>query len=316
VSTSSPAPGGRLRVGVAGLGAVAQAVHLPLLARLPDRFRIAAVCDLSASLRDVIGDRYAVPDDTRFGTVDEMLDAADLDGLILLTSGSHGPAALSALDRGVPILCEKPLAFTVAEADRLAASPSADRLLLGYMKVFDPAVEEAARIVGDPSSGLGDPRAIEVAVLHPTSAAQLAFARLAPPPADVPREAVAALRAESNAPITVGQAAIKWSHAFTRVGLDYYDMHYYGWVDQYFPIGGKSLADYGIGDKPVVVGEFPLQGWTNPNGTLTANQIMNKLWDQGYAGAKGWAFTQDGMWATNKGNIATFATAKGCAVRY
>jgi hypothetical protein len=130
------------------------------------------------------------------------------------------------------------------------------------------------------------------------------------------REVVMALKAESPAPITVGQAAIKWSRAFTAVGLDYYDMHYYGWVDEYFPIGGKSLADYGLGDKPVVVGEFPLQGWTNPNGTLTANQIMNKVFDAGYAGAKGWAFTQDGMWSSNKGNLATFATAKGCAAKY
>jgi hypothetical protein len=130
------------------------------------------------------------------------------------------------------------------------------------------------------------------------------------------REVVMALRSTFPVPITVGQAAIKWSRAFTRVDLDYYDMHYYGWVDQYFPIGAKPLGDYGIGDKPVVVGEFPLQGWTNPAGTLTAAQIMNKLWDQGYAGAKGWAFTQDGMWSANKGNIATFAAAKGCAISY
>src|SRR6185295_19143024 len=90
-----------------------------------------------------------------------------------------------ALDRGLPVLCEKPLAFTVAEADRLAASPNADRLLLGYMKTFDPAVEEAARLSADPGTGLGPLRAIEVAVLHPTSASQLAFAHLLPPPSDV-----------------------------------------------------------------------------------------------------------------------------------
>lgn len=198
MSTTSPAARRPLRVGVAGLGAVAQAVHLPLLARLHERFRIAAVCDLSPSLRAAIGERYGVPAGARFATVEALLDGAELDGLILLTSGSHGPAALAALDRGLPLLCEKPLAFTVAEADRLAASPGADRLLLGYMKAFDPAVEEAARIVSDPTSGLGALRAIEVAVLHPTSAAQLAFARLAPAPTDVDGAVVAALRAESE----------------------------------------------------------------------------------------------------------------------
>jgi hypothetical protein len=130
------------------------------------------------------------------------------------------------------------------------------------------------------------------------------------------REVVAALHDESKALVTVGQAAIKWSHAFTKVGLDYYDMHYYGWVDQYFPLGQKSLQDYGVGDKPVVVGEFPLDGWTNPNGTLSANQIVGKLFDLGYAGAKAWAFTQDGNWSANKGNLTSFASAHRCETQY
>src|SRR5690242_201247 len=171
-TSSSPVSarsGDRVRVGVAGLGAVAQAVHLPLLARLGDTFEIAAICDLSPALRATLGDRYRVAPNARYATVEELVDEEALDGLILLTSGSHGAAALAALDRGLPILCEKPLAYTVTEADRLAESHNAARLLLGYMKAFDPAVEEAARLVADPATGLGPCRAIEVTVLHPTS---------------------------------------------------------------------------------------------------------------------------------------------------
>ncbi|HET9613898.1 MAG TPA: Gfo/Idh/MocA family oxidoreductase, partial [Candidatus Limnocylindrales bacterium] len=197
-SPDSRDPDRPIRVGVAGLGAVAQAVHLPLLARRPEAFRIAALADLSASLRTAIGDRYGVATGARYRTVAELLGDDDLDGVILLTSGSHGADALSALERGLPILCEKPLSYTLAEADRLAASAVRDRLLLGYMKVFDPAVEEAARIVADPSSGLGPLRAIEVAVLHPTSASQLAFANLLPPAGDVDPTVLAALRAGTD----------------------------------------------------------------------------------------------------------------------
>jgi myo-inositol 2-dehydrogenase/D-chiro-inositol 1-dehydrogenase len=177
-SPSSPSGGARLRVGLAGLGAVAQAVHLPLLARLADTFEIVAICDLSPALLTALGDRYGVPVTARFASVDDLLDGPRIDGLLVLTSGSHGAVALAALDRGIAVLCEKPLAFTVAEADALAASPNAGRLLLGYMKVFDPAVVEAARISADPASGLGPLRAIEVTVLHPTSESQLAFAHL------------------------------------------------------------------------------------------------------------------------------------------
>ncbi|HEY8987995.1 MAG TPA: Gfo/Idh/MocA family oxidoreductase, partial [Candidatus Limnocylindrales bacterium] len=177
-SPSSPSGRARLRVGLVGLGAAAQAIHLPLLARLGDTFEIAAICDLSPGLLTALGDRYQVPATARFASVDELLDGTSLDGLMVLTSGSHGAVAQAALDRGIPVLCEKPLAFTLAEADALAASPNAERLLLGYMKVFDPAVVEATRISADAASGLGPLRAIEVTVLHPTSESQLAFAHL------------------------------------------------------------------------------------------------------------------------------------------
>jgi predicted dehydrogenase len=206
VRAPAPQP---IRIGVAGLGAVAQAVHLPLLARLDDTFEIVAVADLSPSLLDRIGDRYRVPGDARVTTLNALLDVADLDAVILLTSGSHGGPALAALDRGLAVLCEKPLATTVAEADELAASGHADRLLLGYMKAFDPAVAEARRITVAEEATLGDLRAVEVTILHPTSEAQLAFAHLVPPAADADPAVLGELRAEADrlVEVALGPAA-------------------------------------------------------------------------------------------------------------
>lgn len=190
----APPPSGRvarrpLRVGVAGLGAVAQAVHLPLLARLPETFQLAAICDLSAGLTRTMGERYRVPAEYRYRDVTTMLDAVELDGLIVLTSGSHGDVALAALQRGLPVLTEKPLAVTVAEADRLATVEGPDhdgeRLMVGYMKLYDPAVEEAVRVTAAPDGALGALRAVEVTVLHPAGESQLAHAHLLPPPDDI-----------------------------------------------------------------------------------------------------------------------------------
>ncbi len=140
-----------------------------------------------------------------------MLESVELDGLIVLTSGSHGEVALAALERGLPVLCEKPLAVTRAEADRLAVIEGADhdgeRLMLGYMKLFDPAVEEAVRVARDPGQPMGALRTVEVTVLHPTSESQLAHAHLLPPPDDIdagalvlPRQASAELEAEALGP--------------------------------------------------------------------------------------------------------------------
>jgi myo-inositol 2-dehydrogenase/D-chiro-inositol 1-dehydrogenase len=187
-TTSGPGRPSPLRLGVAGLGAVAQSVHLPLLARLPDRFRIAAVCDLSLATREAVGDRYGVPATARHGSLDEMLDAGGLDGLVILTSGSHASAAAMGLEAGLAVLCEKPLAFTLAEIDQLAAvrDRTEGRLLLGYMKSYDPAVQEARRVLDDPAAPVGrELRAVEVTVLHPSSESQLGFAHLLPPPTDV-----------------------------------------------------------------------------------------------------------------------------------
>lgn len=192
-------PGDRVRVAVAGLGAVAQSVHLPLLARLSSTFEIAALADLSPALLAVIGDRYRVPEAARATSVEDVLDVPGLDGVVLLTTGSHAGPALAALDRGLAVLSEKPLATTRAEADRLAGSPNAERLLLGYMKAFDPAVEEARRVVVEDAATLGAIRSIDVHVLHPTSEAQLAFARLESPPTDIDPATVTALRAASDA---------------------------------------------------------------------------------------------------------------------
>jgi myo-inositol 2-dehydrogenase/D-chiro-inositol 1-dehydrogenase len=209
MNSSSPSGGARLRIGVAGLGAVAQAVHLPLLARLADTFQVDALCDLSSGLVAALGDRYGVPAAARFETVEALLDASSIDGLLVLTSGSHAAVALAALERGIPVLCEKPLAYTLAEADALAASPNAGRLLLGYMKVFDPAVVEAARICADPASGLGPLRTIEVTVLHPTSESQLAFAHLLSTPAHFDTGGMSRLREATDALVqqAIGPAA-------------------------------------------------------------------------------------------------------------
>lgn len=188
---------GRVRVAVAGLGAVAQAVHLPLLARRRDLFEVVAVSDLSATLRNALGEQHGVPPGQRFDDVDEMIAKSGADALLLLTSGSHAPAAGRAMRSGLPVFCEKPLAYSVAEADELAkaaASVDGPALLLGYMKERDDAV----RRLRDLLAGVENVRAVEVRVLHPPGAAQLEFANLLHPPGDVPPETLAELRAREE----------------------------------------------------------------------------------------------------------------------
>jgi predicted dehydrogenase len=200
--TSQRAPGAatdRVRLGILGLGAVAQAVHLPLIERLPDAFEIHAIADVSPSLTTRIGERYQVPAERRHASLDDLLTTSGLDALVILTSGSHAPAILAGLDQGLAVFAEKPLAYTLAEADAIAAKLAAGpggKLQVGYMKLYDPAVVHA--LAEARRQGLGGVRAIEVTVLHPTSEAQLAHARLLPPPTDVDRALIASFDAATE----------------------------------------------------------------------------------------------------------------------
>ncbi|MGI8574607.1 MAG: Gfo/Idh/MocA family protein [Egibacteraceae bacterium] len=197
----------RVRVAVAGLGAVARAVYLPILTRRSDRFEIVGLCDLSGEAADAMGERFSVAPAQRFTALEKMLDTVEPDALAVLTSGSHTEAALAGLDRGIAVLCEKPLAMTVREADLLdrAVGGREDRLMLGYMKVYDPAVRRAAELV----EGRSPARAVDVTVLHPSGEAQLAMSELGPGAFELPtdlridlEEAQKALEAEA-----LGEAA-------------------------------------------------------------------------------------------------------------
>lgn len=182
----------KLRLGVVGLGAVAQSVHLPLIKRRWDLFELAAVADLSPSLLEQVGGQYGVPPEHRYGSLAGMLEAEDLDGVVLLTSGSHGPPALQAIEAGVAVFCEKPLAYSLAEIVLLRkAEQNQGRpmLLLGYMKEYDPAVLELKKRL--PASA--DLRYLNVEVLHPSGSSQLGYANLRPPVRDIPAEVLSGL---------------------------------------------------------------------------------------------------------------------------
>ncbi len=158
----------RLRVGVVGLGAIAQIQHLPNLEQLPGNFELAHVCDLSPRLVEEIGDRYGVG--ARNVDWRDLCSDTSLDAVILLNSGSHGPQARLALENGIHVLAEKPLCFTVREADELEdlAAASGRVLQVGYMKSHEAVMAQARAEV----ERLGDLRYVRHAVFHPSEVQQ------------------------------------------------------------------------------------------------------------------------------------------------
>lgn len=210
-----------IRLAVAGLGAVAQTVHLPLLARRGDLFTIAAVADASPSVLARIGARYGVPAERQVSSVGELLALDDLDAVMLLTSGSHGADAARCRERGLPVFVEKPLALNRSEIQQLidGAGEKPD-IFLAYMKQYDPATarleQELADLAADPASAI---RNVHVEVLHPSDAAQLAFANLGARPTDIPEQVVQELSAATAATVRAAIGDPGAIHAQTYAGV-------------------------------------------------------------------------------------------------
>lgn len=116
-----------------------------------------------------------------------------------------------------------------------------------------------------------------------------------------------ALHANSNSPVTVGAAAVKWAKAWTGIG-DFYTFHMYDWVNQSYPYT-RTLASYGVTDKPVVMGEFPIQGLPG----IPYLTMVDTFYRLGYAGVLAWSFNDRNFpWAGNNLNVQTFATQHPC----
>ncbi|MBB5752924.1 Gfo/Idh/MocA family protein [Prosthecomicrobium pneumaticum] len=181
-------------VGVIGCGEIAQLMHLPYLHELPE-FRIAALCDISPTLVETLGDHYGVA--RRTTDHRELLADPKVDAVVICTY-DHGPIVADTIAAGKHFIVEKPLAFTPEEARPLVERAREAGLvaMVGYMKLFDPGYEYGrARI-----AAIGKPASIRV---HDFAGRFDRYGALYSQirPADVPADRVAAGRAAVEARI-------------------------------------------------------------------------------------------------------------------
>ncbi len=134
-----------LRIGVVGGGMVAQAEHLPHLNELQDRFAVAALAEPSRTVREAMCARFGIP--AAHADWRSLVDGGGLDAVLIASpAGTHVEIVLAALEAGLHVFCEKPLAITLADIDRITvARDRAGKVVqVGYMKRHDPAVQRAA----------------------------------------------------------------------------------------------------------------------------------------------------------------------------
>lgn len=137
----------QLNIGVLGCGPIAQSAHLES-ANKASNARLYAICDSADDLRERMAATHA-PDKT-FDDYDAMLADPQLDAVIIATSDAfHVPASIRALEAGKHVLCEKPIAMGLKEAEVLAdvVRRTGKTLQVGHMKRYDIGLQEARRFV-------------------------------------------------------------------------------------------------------------------------------------------------------------------------
>lgn len=132
-----------MRIGIIGCGTIAQVMHAPYVAELPNA-ELYALCDPVESRVHALGDRYDVPH--RFGSTEPLIESVggELDAAIVLTPPhAHADAVIQLLEEGIATLVEKPLAVSIEDAERMteAADSANVTSMVAYMKRYDPAFE-------------------------------------------------------------------------------------------------------------------------------------------------------------------------------
>ena len=135
-----------LRVAVVGVGHLGQH-HARLLSSMAD-VQLVGVVDIDRDRAETVaGQCHTQP----YVSVDDL--TAPLDAVTIATpTVTHVELALRFVEAGVPVLVEKPLAQSVAEADRLldAARRTGTMVATGHTERFNPAVAKALPLVSNP----------------------------------------------------------------------------------------------------------------------------------------------------------------------
>ena len=134
-----------VRIAIIGTGNIAHA-HLGGYQKLPN-VEIVAACDPNPEKLRKFADEFGIPN--RFTDLDEMLradlqlDAAD----VCVWNCYHASCAIKALNSGLHVLCEKPMAYNAKEAEEMkaAAEKNGKLLMIGFVLRFS----DDARIAMD-----------------------------------------------------------------------------------------------------------------------------------------------------------------------
>ncbi len=153
----------KLRVGMIGVGGIATSRHLPALLTLSDKIELTAVSDINVERAKEVGKEYLIP--TIFENYHDVLK--EVDAVFISTPNKfHSEITIAALNAGVHVFCEKPMAMTVKECDEMieAANQSGKILSIGYHYRYMKESQAAKKMMLE--NEIGNPLVVRVQALR------------------------------------------------------------------------------------------------------------------------------------------------------
>jgi predicted dehydrogenase len=157
----------KVRYALIGAGNIAQVAVLPAFAHAKSNSELVAILSGDPEKRAAVCKEYDLKFEGDYTELEQVLERAKVDALYIATPNSlHKTYALRAAAVGVHVLCEKPLATTVADCEAIAgACQSAGvKLMVAYRLHFEEANLSAIELVK--SGKLGDPRVFDAVFSH------------------------------------------------------------------------------------------------------------------------------------------------------
>jgi len=139
----------RVRVGIIGTGGIARYLHLKQYLESEDA-QVVALCDPDQDALGATQRLCGLEDVQAFTDANAMLASVDLDAVSICTpNDSHRDLALAAIEAGLAVLCEKPLALNAAQAREMVEAAAASGVvnMTGFSKRFFPAARLAKSLI-------------------------------------------------------------------------------------------------------------------------------------------------------------------------
>jgi predicted dehydrogenase len=153
----------KLRIGIIGAGGIATARHIPAFKQLNEVVDVTAVCDVNVEKAKQVQKQFEIPN--IYENYVEMLP--QVDAVVICTPNKfHAEMSIAALNAGVHVLCEKPMAMNTRECEEMikAKETSGKTLWIAYHYRWMKEAQAAKKVIEQ--GEIGKPLVVRVKALR------------------------------------------------------------------------------------------------------------------------------------------------------